>query len=74
MARTLALGFNDPDLGFEAADEAMVRAYRNWSAVSQRRLSSAALSVSFSEGAIQIIRAMGFRVSSIPDSVEKPPS
>ncbi len=35
VARTLALGFNDPDLGFEAADEAMVRAYRNWSEVSR---------------------------------------
>jgi RNA polymerase sigma factor (sigma-70 family) len=35
VARTLALGFNDPELGFEAADEAMVRAYRNWSKVSR---------------------------------------
>lgn len=35
VARSLALGFNDPDLGFEAADEAMVRAYRNWSEVSR---------------------------------------
>lgn len=34
VARTLALGFNDPELGFEAADEAMVRAYRSWAKVS----------------------------------------
>lgn len=34
VARTLAFAFNDPELGFEAADEAMVRAYRAWPEVS----------------------------------------
>lgn len=34
VARTLAFAFNDRELGFEAADEAMVRAYRDWAKVS----------------------------------------
>ena len=35
VARTLALILNDEPLGYEAADEAMIRAYRRWSVVSE---------------------------------------
>lgn len=34
IGRALCYSLNDRDLGFEAADEAMVRAYRQWSTVS----------------------------------------
>lgn len=34
VAHTLAFAFNDQDLGYEAADEAMVRAFRRWTEVS----------------------------------------
>lgn len=34
IAKTLAFSFNDQELGFEAADEAMIRAYRDWEKVS----------------------------------------
>ena len=35
VAQTLALGFNDVELGYESADEAMARAFRSWSTVSE---------------------------------------
>lgn len=34
IARALAFAFNNRDLGYEAADEAMARAFRRWSSVS----------------------------------------
>lgn len=35
IARTLALTFGDDELGYEATDEAMARAYQRWDKVSQ---------------------------------------
>lgn len=35
LCRMLALAVGDPNLGFEAADEAMARAFRDWSTVAR---------------------------------------